>query len=89
MSNIKTDWRIVKSPFKRGAWDIETRMFLRNVALDGAVSWSMERNWHIHSSATTKRAALARVMLLRERGETVTWSGPAMRLGIALIDPHH
>lgn len=88
MQNIKTDWRIVKSPFKRGRWDIETRLFLRNIAPGGAVSWEMVHNWQAHSTAASKRAALARAMLLRERGETVSWSGPAMRLGIALIEPN-
>lgn len=88
MQNIKTDWRLVKSPFERGRWDIETRLFLRNIAPDGAVSWELIHNWRRHSTAASKRAALARVMLLRERGEIVTWSGPAMRLGLALIEPH-
>ena len=88
MSNIKTDWRIVKSinP-KFGRWNIETRDFLKETGEDGRVAWNMERNWTRHSAAETKRAALARVMLLRERGETVSWEGGPIRLGIALIQP--
>ena len=88
MRNIKTDWRLVKSPFERGRWDIETRIFLLNAAPGGSVSWELVDNWQFHSSAASKRAALARVMLVKERGEIVTWSGPAMRLGLALIEPH-
>ena len=88
MSNIKTDWRIVKSinP-KFGRWDIETRHFLKEIGEDGRATWNMERDWTRHSAAETKRAALARVMLLRERGETVSWEGGPIRLGIALIQP--
>lgn len=79
---LKNDWRIVKSATKRGQWDIETRVFTR----DAAGAWELAQNWTRHSVADSKRAALARVMLLRERGERVTWTGGPIRLGVALIE---
>ena len=84
MSKIKTDWRIVKSVSKRGQWDIETRVFLCDPA--GRVE-TMAQNWARHSVAASKRAAFARIMLIRERGERVTWEGGALRLGLALVEP--
>lgn len=79
---LKNDWRIVKSATKRGQWDIQTRTFTR----DAAGAWELAQNWTRHSVADSKRAALARVMLLRERGERVTWAGGPIRLGVALIE---
>lgn len=79
---LKNDWRIVKSATKRGQWNIETRAFTR----DAAGAWELAQNWTRHSVAGSKRAALARVMLLRERGERVTWTGGPIRLGVALIE---
>jgi hypothetical protein len=89
METVHHDWRIVKSinPKFGGAWDIECRIWEKTVNQSGLVKWSMLANWHRHSPARSKQAALARIMLLRERGEYVTWQGSAIRLGIALIDP--
>ena len=83
MSKLKTDWRIVKSVSRRGQWDIETRVYLCDAG--GRVE-TMAQNWARHSVAASKSAALHRVMLLRERGEPVSWKGGPIRLGIALID---
>ena len=83
---LKTDWRIVKSVTKRGKWDIETRVFLCDAK--GRVE-SMAQNWARHSAADSKGAALSRIMLLRERGETVSWEGRVMRLGIARLESCH
>ena len=82
---LKTDWRIVKSsnPKFGGKWDVETRVFLCDAK--GRVE-SMAQNWARHSAADSKGAALSRIMLLRERGETVSWEGRAMRLGIATLE---
>ena len=81
MSKLKFDWRIVKSA-RRGRWDIETRIFTR----DAQGAWELAQNWTRHSVADSKRAALARIMILRERGERVTWSGGPIRLGVALVE---
>lgn len=84
---IKRDWRIVKSDNpKFGRWNIESRASWQESRPDGSIGWTMERNWTRHSAAQSKRAALARIMLLRERGETVSWEGGPIRLGIALIE---
>ena len=82
MSMLKNDWRIVKSATRRGQWDIETRTFTR----DAQGAWELAQNWTRHSVADSKRAALARIMILRERGERVTWSGGPIRLGVALME---
>jgi len=85
---IKHDWRIVKSdnPKFGGRWNIESRAFLQESRSDGSIGWTMAHNWSRHSSANTKRAALARIMLLRERGEPVSWEGGPIKLGIALME---
>lgn len=89
MANIQHDWRIVKSinPKFGGAWDIECRIWEKQEEPGGPIKWDMLANWHRHSPAKTKREALARIMLLRERGEHVTWHGGPIRLGIALVEP--
>jgi len=79
---IKTDWRIVKSASKRGAWDIETRAFEQHKRADGYVTWQMVRNWSRHSTAQSKRAAIVRASMLRNRGESVSWEGKAISLEI-------
>lgn len=83
---IKTDWRIVKSASKRNAWDIETRAFEQVTRDDGYVSWSMLRNWSRHSTAASKRAAYCRIVMMKERGEIVSWSGGPIRIGSKSID---
>ena len=89
MTNIQHDWRIVKSlnPKFGGPWDIECRIWEKTVEPSGRVRWEMLANWHRHSPARSKRAALSRIMLLRERGEYVTWQGGPIRLGVAPIEP--
>lgn len=89
METVYHDWRIVKSvnPKFGGAWDIERRIWKRFEDPAGLVKWEMLANWHRHSPAKTKRAALARIMILRKWGEHITWQGSAIRLGIASIDP--
>ena len=81
---IRHDWRIVKSDNpKFGRWNIESRAFIGAESESGAMKWEMAHNWTRHSAAPSKRAALARIMLLRERGEPVSWEGGRpIRLGI-------
>jgi hypothetical protein len=35
----------------------------------------------------TRRAAVQTGMLLRDRGELITWPGGAIKMGIALVEP--
>jgi hypothetical protein len=77
---IKTDWRIIKSATKRNAWDIETRAFEQSTRDDGYLTWNMVRNWSRHSTANSKRAAIVRASMLRNRGEIVSWNGNAISL---------
>jgi hypothetical protein len=78
---IKHEWRIVRGAKPR-QWDIQTRVFV--ISASGQVT--MGQDWTRHSVATSKRAALARIMVLRDRGEKVSWEGGPMRLGIALME---
>lgn len=77
---IKTDWRIVKSITYKGKWDIERRIFDRKIDGAGKVSWYLVQNWHRHSVADTKRAAVTRAMLLKNRDETLMWEGGPIKL---------
>jgi hypothetical protein len=76
----KIDWRIVKSVTYKGKWDIERRIFERKADDAGKVSWELIQNWHRHSVANTKRAAVTRAMLLKDLDETLTWEGGPVRL---------
>jgi hypothetical protein len=81
---MKIDWRISKSsnPKFGGPWQIETRVWFEE---NGQLT--IGENWTRHSAAATRKAAIARAMLLRQRGERISWPGGAVRMGIALVDP--
>lgn len=80
MNNIRKDWRVLKSATVRGQWDIETRGFIQEQDSAGRVSWRMVHNWTRHSCAPSKRAAVTRANLLRERGDPLNYEGRAVRI---------
>lgn len=43
--------------------------------------------WGVIGTYKTRRFALTVGMLLRERGEPITWPGGALRMGIAMVYP--
>ncbi len=82
---MHNDWRIEKSVTYRGKWDIEVRTFRRIDREDGYVGWEMVSNWHHHSVAETKRAALMRIMMLKGRNEIVTWEGGPIKISPQVV----
>ena len=78
---IKHEWRIVRGAKPR-QWEIQTRCFV----FDESGRVITGHDWARHSEASSKRGALSRIMLLRDRGEKVSWQGGPMRLGIALME---
>lgn len=80
MNITRKDWRVIKSVTYPGQWDIETRSFTPHDKPDGGISWRMVHNWTRHSCAPTKRAAVTRANLLRERGEPLTYPGGPVRI---------
>lgn len=80
---MKIDWYITKAsnPKFGGAWEIRTRVwFMENG------QWTIGDNWTRHSAAATRKAAIQRAMILRERGERISWDGRAIRMGIGLVE---
>jgi hypothetical protein len=43
--------------------------------------------WQKMGTYGTRRAAIETGMLLRDRGEFITWPGGAIKMGIALVEP--
>jgi len=72
---MRTDWKIEKAAGKKKlAWALRYR----------PAGYSWETMGHY----PTKRAAFTIAMLMRDRGDRITWQGPAMRLGILCVEPH-
>lgn len=73
---MRTHWRIDKlAPNK---WSIMSNVFFS----DGTCS-----GWGKLSHYPTRKAALTVAMIMRERGEPISWQGGAVRMGIAIVEP--
>ena len=71
-----TQWRIVKN-YDKSAWLLQNRHLLD----DGKLT-----NWDTLNTYKTRKRAVAVGMLMRERGEPISWEGGAIRMGIALVE---
>jgi hypothetical protein len=71
-----TQWRIVKNSDK-SAWLLQNRHILDC----GKVT-----HWYTLNLYKTRKRAVTVGMLMRERGEPISWPGGAIRMGIALVE---
>lgn len=67
-------------------------LILKDKAAPPRLRWRLEYKpeggqWGRLSSYPTRKAAAHVAMIMRERGDPVSWEGPPIRLGLALIDP--
>jgi hypothetical protein len=44
-------------------------------------------SWQKMATYKTRKAAVQTGMILRDRGELITWPGGAIKMGIALVEP--
>ena len=72
-----TQWRVTKHSGQTMAWHLESQSMLD----DGtATPWGQIGRYR------TRKAAVTVGMIMRERGERISWPGGAIRMGIALVD---
>jgi len=74
---MKQDWKVEKEEKK---WTLFTRP-----VQDEEEIWTWE--WARVGTYKTRRSAVTIAMLMRDRGERITWPGGAIRMGIAMVDP--
>lgn len=73
---MKHQWSIEKSGRK---WTLKSQPTLD----DGTVC-----PWHVVGTYPTRKAAVTIGMILRERGERITWQGGAIKMGLGMVAPH-
>ena len=73
-----TQWRITKHAGESSPWYLESQSLLQ----DGTST-----PWGRIGRYRTRKAAVTVGMLMRERGESISWQGGAIRMGIALVSP--
>lgn len=73
---MKTHWRVIKTDQKRFPWELQGQHYFD----DGTCS-----EWAKVSDYKTRKAAVSVGLIIRERGEPISWPGGAIRIGIALI----
>ena len=74
---MKSQWRIIKTDRKQFPWRLESLCHLDDGTCTG---------WEKLSDYKTRKAAITVGMLMRERGESISWPGGAIRMGIALVE---
>ena len=74
-----TQWRVTKHMGESSPWYLESQSLLK----DGSAT-----PWGLIGRYKTRKAAITVAMIMRERGESVSWpgSGGAIRMGIALVE---
>ena len=73
-----THWRVIKTDKPRNAWALQSKAYMP----DGYVS-----PWKTMSHYATRKQAITVGMIMRDRGEPISWPGGAVRMGIALVEP--
>jgi hypothetical protein len=71
-------WRITKHSGETSPWYLESQSMLT----DGTAT-----PWGRIGRYRTRKAAITVGMVMRERGEPISWQGGAIRMGIALVSP--
>ena len=73
-----TQWRVTKHMGETSPWYLESQVLLE----DGTST-----PWGTIGRYRTRKAAVTVGMLMRERGEPISWPGGAIRMGLALVEP--
>ena len=72
-----TQWRVTKHNGETSPWYLESQSLLT----DGSATPGGRIGRY-----KTRKAAITVGMLMRERGESISWPGGAIRMGIALVE---
>lgn len=72
----KTHWRITKHAGETSPWYLESQSLLDD---GSATPWSRIGRYR------TRKAAITVGMVMRDRGDPISWPGNAVRMGIALV----
>ena len=72
---MRHHWRIIKTIVSK-RWDLQSMAFLE----DG----STPMGWEHVSFYTSRKAAVTVAMIMRERGEPISWEGGPIKIGIAM-----
>ena len=72
---MKTHWKVERAGVRQ--WTLNGKHYFE----DGTAT-----DWTKVSTYPTRKAAVTVGMLLRDRGEPISWPGGAIRMGIALVD---
>ena len=73
-----TQWRITKHAGETSPWYLESQSLLDD---GSATPWSRIGRYR------TRKAAITVGMVMRDRGDPISWPGGAIRMGIALVEP--
>jgi len=71
-----TQWRVTKHIGETSPWYLESQSLLTN---------GTSTQWDRIGRYRTRQAAINVGMIMRERGESISWPGKAVRMGIALV----
>jgi len=74
---MKSQWRIVKTERKSFPWQLQSLSHFD----DGTCT-----QWEKLSDYKTRKAAITVGMLMRERGELISWQGGTIRMGLAMVE---
>ena len=70
-------WRVVKIHKGCNPWLLQSKTFFEDQTYE----------WETLSSYPSRKAAIHVGMIMRDRGEPISWPGGAVRMGIALVEP--
>lgn len=72
-----TQWRVTKHMGETSPWYLESQSLLQ----DGSAT-----PWGRIGRYRTRKSAITVAMLMRERGEPISWQGGAIRMGLAMVE---
>ena len=72
-----TQWRVTKHMGETSPWYLESQCLLD----DGTST-----PWGRIGRYRTRKAAITVGMVMRERGEPISWPGNAIRMGLAMVE---
>jgi hypothetical protein len=72
-----TQWRVTKHTGETSPWYLESQVLLE----DGTST-----PWGTIGRYRTRKGAIHVGMIMRERGECISWPGGAIRMGLALVE---
>ena len=68
-------------------WKVEKYGKLWTLHSQATLDDGTSETWTLVGTYKTRRSAITTGMLLRDRGERITWPGGAVRMGLAMVDP--